>query len=214
MLVFHATRVLDFTNDYWPVRLSDGYLTSALLVATAFLVTLVPQSCRYLGAFVLTSIFSAIQLWRLGLAFFPRIKVDGCSGVDGSPGTVSYSYGYAYSLARRRGKSTQTETKVTNSDLDDDEVSTTRRIIWHRDYMDSYRHLREHGNSAFIFLLELGLAALVYCVITKSGKSAQRELSDVGILFAIWAIPAVFVHLIGQHLERRFSHFDRRLDKS
>jgi hypothetical protein len=79
--------------------------------------------------------------------------------------------------------------------------------------MDTYRHLREHGNSAFIFLLELGLAALVYSLIAKSDKSAPEQLGVIAVFLAIWAVPAVFVHLIGQHLERRFSHYDRRLQR-
>jgi hypothetical protein len=77
--------------------------------------------------------------------------------------------------------------------------------------MDTYRHLREHGNSAFTFILELALAGLVYCVITKPGQTPPQQLGAVGALFAIWAIPAVFVHFLGQSLEQRFSHFDRRV---
>jgi len=78
--------------------------------------------------------------------------------------------------------------------------------------MDTYRHLREHGNSAFIFLLELGLTALVYCVIANSERSAPEQLGMIAVLLAIWAVPSVLVHLIAQHLERRFSHYDRRLE--
>jgi hypothetical protein len=217
VLVFHATRVLDFVDDKWPRRLSDGYLLTTLLAALAFVVTLRHEEVRYWIAFVLASAFAMVQLRRLWIIFFPRVAVEGCSG------TVSYSYGYSYALARRRGKSIDTETtkgnhvdhpgKLVPADVDDEKVSTTRRIVWHKDYMDSYRHLREHGNSAFIFLLELTLAALTYCLITRSGRSAAQQLSTTGILFAIWATPAIFVHLIAQHLERRFSHFDRRLTR-
>jgi len=211
VLVFHATRVLDFDHDLWPaLPLSDGYLTTICVTAAAFLLAhFVSPDCRFCAALVLASIFTAFQLRRLWLAFYPRTTVEGCSGA------VSRSYGYSYALARRRGRAKESETTVARSvsaDFDDDEnVSTTRRIIWHKDYMDTYRHLREHGNSAFIFLLELSLAALVYSVISKSEKSATQQLGAVSVLLAIWAIPAVFVHLIGQHLERRFSHFDRRL---
>jgi hypothetical protein len=218
VLVFHSTRVLDFVGDKWTRRIpSDGYITTIFLAAFAFVVTLAHQECRYWASFLLVSIFAAIQLRRLWLVLFTHVVVDGCHGIDGNPGTVSYAYGYSYALARRRGKSTKTQTTTAadSADRDDDEqITTTRRVLWHKDYIDTYRHLREHGNSAFIFLLELALAALVYCVIVGSAQSAQRQLSAVGILFAIWATPAVFVHLIAQHLERRFSWFDRRLGKS
>ena len=164
------------------------------------------ESIRYFAAFIMVSIFAAIQLARLCFVFFDRIAVEGCSG------TVSPAFGYTYALARRRGLPV-TETRTTSSDVDDDEAvfAQTRRMMWRQEFMDTYRHLREHGNSAFIFLLELALAALVYCVITKPGHSAGQQLSAVGVLFAIWALPAVFIHLVGQHLERRFSHFDRRV---
>ena len=77
--------------------------------------------------------------------------------------------------------------------------------------MDTYRHLREHGNSAFIFLLELVLATLAYGVIARPGQSPSHALSAIGLLFAIWATPSVFVHLLAQHLERRFSRYDQKL---
>lgn len=206
ILVFHATRVLDFADDKWRAQpLFDGYVTSSVLAVAAFLSTFLSEKHRYFAAFIMVSIFAAIQLARLCFVFFDRIAVEGCSG------TVSPAFGYTYALARRRGLPV-TETRTTSSDVDDDEdVSTTRRMMWRQEFMDTYRHLREHGNSAFIFLLELALAALVYCVITKPGHSAGQQLSAVGVLFAIWALPAVFIHLVGQHLERRFSHFDRRV---
>ena len=197
--------------------LSDGYLLTIILAAFAFATTRLHEAHRFEVAFALAAGFSLFQIWRLATAFFPRIRLDGCSGL------VSRSYGYAYSLARRRGKSVESETtqgyrddeeaKEKPADVDDEKVSTTRRIVWHKEYIDSYRHLREHGNSAFIFLLELTLASLAYSVIRRAGLSAMQQLSSIGILFAIWAAPALFVHLLAQHLERRFSHFDRRLEK-
>ena len=77
--------------------------------------------------------------------------------------------------------------------------------------MDTYRHLREHGNSAFIFILEIALASLAFCIITKPGQLPVQQLGAIGTLFAVWAVPSAFVHLLRQHLERRFSHFDRRV---
>jgi hypothetical protein len=218
VLVIHATRVLDFANDKWPKRiLSDGYVATFLLVTLSFLLTLAynHKTCRYWAAFLLASLFAVIQLWRLHSILATRILVRGCHGIDGKPGTVSLAYGYSYALARRRAASVETETKtkpIDPEDEDDEQITERRRRLWHKDYMETYRHLREHGNSAFIFLLELGLACLVYCVVTGSANSEQRQLSAVGILFAIWTVPAVLVHLVGQYLERRFSWFDRRLE--
>jgi hypothetical protein len=82
---------------------------------------------------------------------------------------------------------------------------------WRKEFMETYRHLREHGNSAFILLMEIALAALAYCVIAKPGQSPTHQLAAIGVLFAVWATPSMFVHLISQHLERRFSRYDLKI---
>jgi hypothetical protein len=216
VLVFHATRVMDFEGDRWARRaLLDGYIATSVLVLSAILVAQLHGDCRYWAAFLLAFLFALVQLWRVWFVASARVVVKGCRGVDGKPGDVTVVYGYSYTLSTRRGrpaKTTKTQDPPLPAGADDDERVTTNlgEVLWHKDFMDTYRHLREHGNSAFIFLLEVGLAALVYS-ITKSERSAGQQLSAIGVLFAIWAAPAVLVHLIGQHLERRFSHFDRRL---
>jgi len=214
ILVFHATRVLDFSEDKWTkVFPTDGYVATGLLALVSFLVTLIPhQDCREWAAFGFALVFMAIQFRRVWKAFSTRIAVKGCKGFDGTTGgKVTAVYGYAFTLSTRRAKPTKS-TETVNQDFEDDERLVTNRgeALWHKDYMETYRHLREHGNSAFIFILELVLAALSYCVV-KPERTAFQQLSAIGILFAIWALPAVSVHLTGQYLERRFSHYDRRI---
>jgi hypothetical protein len=36
ILVFHATRIIDFSDDRWKHRFSDGYITSVLLGCVAW----------------------------------------------------------------------------------------------------------------------------------------------------------------------------------
>ena len=214
ILVFHATRVLDFSGDRWKWRIPlDGYIATSILAAAAFSITHADQPCRFWSAFILALVFAGVQIGRVWLVFSKRTLLDGCRGVNGDQGgDVNFLYGYCFALATRRAKRTETEEETTSDGADDDEPIITRRgeAIWQKDYMETYRHLREHGNSAFIFLLELALAALAYCVV-KPEKNQFQQLSAIGVLFAVWATPAVFVHLIGQYLERRFSHFERRL---
>jgi hypothetical protein len=145
---------------------------------------------------------------------------------------VSDAYFYSYVLTHRRGIPVEETTKetrhpssgsgagTTSSSLltteqeDEDEESKTvlsHTNLWRREFMDTYRHLREHGNSAFIFILELGLAALVFSVIAKPNQTGAAEVAAIGILFGIWAVPSVLVHLLAQHLERRFSRYDQKL---
>jgi hypothetical protein len=222
VLVFHVTRVKDFHDGKWPaLPLLDGYVMTVLFTISAFLICLF--SCnvvRYWCAFGLTAALVIIQLWRESLVLFPRITVQ---GVDGE---VCPAFGYAFSLSRTRGIPEQTATVISATSPpssvpsiifpqeNEDQTTMVRRDIWRSDFMETYRHMREHGNSAFMFLAELELAALVYCVITMPSQTPVQQLGNVGTLLALWTIPAMFVHLLGQHLERRFSRFDRRLEET
>jgi hypothetical protein len=201
VLVFHATRAIDFSNGRWPAHpLVDGYITTVALIACVFWFHRIPPECRYWPAFLTSFVVAAVQLRRLWVTFFYRFTVKGHKD------PVSTAYFYTYELTHRRGIPAE-ETE------EDDEEGTivTKKNLWRQEFMDTYRHLREHGNSAFIFLLELALAALAYCVITKPGQSSTHQLGAIGLLFAVWATPSVFVHLLAQHLERRFSRYDVRL---
>ena len=79
---------------------------------------------------------------------------------------------------------------------------------------DSYRHLRENGNSFFIVVLEslLGLL-LVGASMLGDGGSTGVSLMDsklllyLAILF-IWILPAALVWLVATFFERRFSGAD------
>jgi hypothetical protein len=171
-------------------------------------------------ALVVAGGFSIIQLSRLRAVLSPRLSVKGHGD------TVSPGYYYSYVLAHRRGIPVVEETTRSCADEQDppsekgeedeekEEVSTTvnRTNLWRKEFMDTYRHVREHGNSAFIFLLEIVLAALCYCVLTGPGQEPNRKLAEIGILFGIWALPSAFVHLLAQHLERRFSRYEQKLN--
>ncbi len=170
VLVFHATRVMDFSDGKWRAHpLVDGYLVTIALIACVFLL-------------------------QRGIPAVEETEKKG-SGQDQTNGP---------------------EKPLDEDEEEKEEVTTTRSRtnLWRQEFMDTYRHLREHGNSAFIFLLEIALAALAYCVITKPGQSAAHQLAAIGWLFAIWAIPSALVHLHGQLLERRFSRYDQKLESA
>lgn len=146
--------------------------------------------------------------------------MEGCGGVrEKDEGDVTLLYAYVFSLATRRGKreirekTVQPKRRVIRPDSNvktSDARVTTEQLkggaLWYKEYVETYRHLREHGNSAFIFTLELVLATLVYCIIIP-GESGAKQLSAIGLLFAIWASPAVSVHLVGQFLVAAFLPF-------
>lgn len=65
-----------------------------------------------------------------------------------------------------------------------------------RQYIESYKHLREHGNAFFILLFELALGIILVSV-------SEPWMAFNVLVF--WIIPAALVWLIGSVLEARFA---------
>lgn len=211
ILGFHATRVIDHNDASWRPSCLDGHLLSlGMGIATLLFATLAPKSMGVVAAFSLAALFSIAQLVRL-------VKAIKRKPIKGLKGETSLAYGYIYAIAKRRGVAEQNTSSTTQQQPEDgeefspEEITEQKTTHWQREVVDTYRHMREHGNSAFIFFLELVLASLCYLVLSVEGYSAQQQLSLIGILFAVWALPAAAIHMLGQIIERRFSLFDRKL---
>jgi hypothetical protein len=85
--------------------------------------------------------------------------------------------------------------------------------------VESYRHLREHGNSFFIVLLEVALGLILLATNVVTGLTEQRpgpqptnpasfwdpRLLPSFVILVLWIMPAVFVWLIATQFERKFS---------
>jgi len=68
--------------------------------------------------------------------------------------------------------------------------------------VESYRHLREHGNSFFILFLE---AVLGVALIWANHEWSRDPLPALLLMLLIWIIPAVSVWVIATLFEREFS---------
>lgn len=66
-----------------------------------------------------------------------------------------------------------------------------------RQYIESYKHLREHGNAFFILLFELALGVIL---------AAVPKVNIAFIVLLLWIIPATLVWLVGTILECRFAN--------
>lgn len=64
-----------------------------------------------------------------------------------------------------------------------------------REYVESYRHLREHGNAFLIIMMEVVLAASLY--------AADSILRVIGVM-VVWILPATFAWFLGTWLEFSF----------
>lgn len=93
------------------------------------------------------------------------------------------------------------------------ELDRRRRIKENRELVDSYRHLREHGNAFFVVFLELVLGLGLYVVnrvsvfhsvVAPSAEGATTGLIQTLILVLLWIVPGAYVWTIGCVLERKF----------
>jgi hypothetical protein len=215
ILCFHATRVIDFDNYEWKHGLTDGYIVSGVVVVLIFVAVNYLPGMRLLYAlFALTALYSIIQCVRFVKALNKEEEIKGYK-----TGVTSLAFAYITALSQRRGIISEEMSKEDSklrgpweefaeggeTDSKRTKVIATRR---HKEFIDTYRHMREHGNSAFIFVLEFSLAAETYGVMKSIPNDAVRSLSVLAGLYVTWSFPAIFVHLLGQHLERRFSVFD------
>lgn len=195
ILVFHATRVIDFKDikgSITNVWLSP-YVHAVIFAALAYIAAW--RDFLWL-AFVAVVIFSGLQLVRL-YRVYARQELFGFS--QGYEASVAYAY--LNKLSKRRG------VKEEKSTWEDDEGNTAEKIDSRLvDLAESYKHLREHGNTAFIFLLELALCPIFFVALKH--QENMVDFAYVAILLVIWIIPSALVHLLGQHLERRYSLFN------
>jgi len=207
ILCFHATRVIDFKCSKWRVGWLDGYLWSlAAAIAVIAVATTLPKYAVFL-ALIIAGVFTFIQMYRI-------VAASTRGHAEDLREEASLAYRYAFWLAQRRGV-VEERIDQRSGVRDEDQAAKKKReterrreLKWRSELVDTYRHLREHGNSAFIFLLELVLAGLCYIVFSEG---AEQKMLWLSILLGIWAFPAMWTHFIGQHLERRFSTFDRRI---
>ncbi len=72
------------------------------------------------------------------------------------------------------------------------------------DLIESYRHLREHGNSMLIVLFEILLAAVFWGVRPQTTES-YAEVIIPAIAVLLWIGPSAIAWFAGSIIERRFS---------
>lgn len=77
--------------------------------------------------------------------------------------------------------------------------------------VDSYKHLREHGNSFSIVFLEIVLAIILFAVgnyhvfgVETVGATKAASALPYIIVILVWIIPAAMVWLVGTLLEHEF----------
>lgn len=233
ILPFHASRVLDFKstrNNQIPNNglatnnlLLNPYLWTAIYAAAIYTTFAYTSNCFFLFALIFTAIFSLIQILRLFIAYS---SLGGFKNQRYYKGTDAYAYLRTLSEIRARGDM-ETQQTITKTDHQPDEVvedpgtqesnkNSNRKVAVTKiannstrftDSAESYRHLREHGNTAFIIFLEVAIFPIIYWA--ADNQSGWK----IALLISVWIFPALLTHYFAQHLEFLFSRYVGYKDK-
>ena len=202
ILVFHAARVIFF----------DSRLTSKIKSCISCISCKSCISCILLIEFIIffgpyylnSNIFFLISL-SLVIIF----SISQCYFLYK---VVEKERGYAYMKHLTKAKNVETLNIVEKPSIIviPNIVETPNTVInsgYIKDITDSYKHLREHGNTALIILLEILLAFFLYFSLRFERENEFMDFSIVSIILIIWVFPAALVYFYGHLLERNFSEF-------
>jgi hypothetical protein len=219
-LVFHATRIIDFKDVEGRIWLNwrlivNPFVTCILFAALGWGSYYLRSLSVYLSAIVVF-LFMCIQIYRI-LAVSSTIGDFGLTAKVNAESQASIAYAYLRFLAERRGitKKTSADGK-TNNNANKAEKMTKET---EKEIVESYRHLREHGNTALIVLLEVALCPILCVIFGDPCTSRDRIIchnpqSDwlLSFVLVLWILPSVCIHGFAQHLEHRFSLFKCSID--
>lgn len=181
ILVLHALRGIFSSKITDPTRIkgvSYGCASRTALVVIVIFLTI-------LGYFLFDKLFP-----NRGATFFTIFSITSFLIVIGLQfymylvtllSNQSYIFNYYKRLAVERSKRQDGVTK-------------------YDEYIESYKHLREHGNAFFILLLELVLTLVLFSV----------EESNIALVMGLfWIAPACFVWFLGTYLELSIDKLDK-----
>lgn len=73
-------------------------------------------------------------------------------------------------------------------------------------YVESYRHIREHGNSFLIVVLQFMLGIPIFIFVSKSGIDSEDAIRHLFLIFFIWILPAATIWSFGNKLENNLQY--------
>jgi len=80
-----------------------------------------------------------------------------------------------------------------------------RKMGENSEYVESYKHLREHGNSFLIVVFQLILAIPIFIFVSSPGISSERAIANLLIIILTWIIPASIIWFFGNKLENHLN---------
>ncbi|AMO75612.1 hypothetical protein [Pseudomonas citronellolis] len=72
------------------------------------------------------------------------------------------------------------------------EIIKKRQIIDNAEYIESYRHMREHGNSFLIVIFQIFLSFPLYSICSSGWETPKQTVYILATIF-FWITPAAFI---------------------
>lgn len=68
-------------------------------------------------------------------------------------------------------------------------------------YVESYKHIREHGNSFLIVVFQFFLAFPIYTLVLLPNIASSDSIRNFSLIILFWIFPAAFVWFLGNRVE-------------
>jgi hypothetical protein len=144
-------------------------------------------------------IFGLVLAGALDLRFIDNSGVLGCAGVIALIAMAGVQLLLLWCVIRSPSETHQFYDKL------------AARREHYAEFVESYRHMREHGNAVSIVVFELLLGFIFWSLrpAVPADGSMVAAVGRVGVILAVWLTPAALVWLIGSSLERHLSRLER-----
>jgi membrane protein YdbS with pleckstrin-like domain len=71
------------------------------------------------------------------------------------------------------------------------------------EYVESYKHIREHGNSFLIVAFQFFLAAPIFIFVSSPNIPSEEAVRNLVLIVIIWILPASTIWFFGNKLENK-----------
>ncbi|WP_202371065.1 hypothetical protein [Pseudomonas sp. MWU318] len=76
----------------------------------------------------------------------------------------------------------------------------------HAEYIESYRHMREHGNSFLIVIFQMLLAVPLYILACSPELPATTSITNLFMIIFFWTVPAAFIWAYATKIENNIQN--------
>lgn len=86
------------------------------------------------------------------------------------------------------------------------EIVSKRKIHEESGYVDSYKHIREHGNSFLIVFLQFLLAIPIFVFVSQDYITSEDSIRHLCMIIFSWVFPAATIWAFGNKLENNLQY--------